>query len=95
MFKGLLEVNYRCRACGLDLARFDVADSPAFYLTIFWVVVVAGLAALTWYLVRTPYWVHLIIWPVLLMVLVLGTVRPLKAGIIAIGYAYRMGKIKL
>lgn len=95
VFKGVLAINFRCRACGLDLTRHDIGDGPALALVIFWSVAVLALAIAVEYAAAPSYWLHIILWPLLLMALILATVRPLKAGLIAIGYFYRMGKIRL
>jgi len=95
IFKGVLQVNFRCRACGLDLTRLDIGDGVAFGLILLWGVVLAGLGAVTEYAFAPSYWFHVMVWPTAYMALVFVTVRPIKAGLIALGYFYRVGKIRL
>jgi uncharacterized protein (DUF983 family) len=95
VFTGVLAVNFRCRACGLDLTRYDIGDAPASALVIAWVVLLTAIAAWTEFTFEPSYWLHVTLWPALLIVLIYPTVRPLKAWFIAMGYFYRMGKIRL
>lgn len=95
VFSGVLAINYRCRACGLDLTRYNIGDTPAAVLVGVWVIALAALAIWAEVAFDPSYWLHVLLWPALLMLLVYTTVRPLKAWFIATGYFYRMGKIRL
>lgn len=89
LFAGFLEVNETCPACGLDLRAHDSGDGPAVFL-IFIVGAVSVFAALMLEMAaEPPYWVHVVIWPVFVLGLTLGLLRPLKAKFIEIQYRRR------
>lgn len=89
LFSGFLEVNERCPVCGLDLRAHDSGDGPAVFV-IFIVGALSVIGALTLESVaEPPYWVHLVIWPVVVIGLTLGLLRPLKAKFIEIQYRRR------
>ena len=41
------------------------------------------------------YWLHVLLWPALFFIMFIATARPLKAGLVALGYFHRTGKIPL
>lgn len=95
LFDGLIKFAQRCRACGLEFTQFNVGDGPAAFLTlIVGGIVVIGAVALQ--LGATPpYWVHILIWPVVTLALVLGGLRIAKAWLLQSEYrtAAREGRI--
>ena len=86
LFDGLVKFAQRCRACGLDFTQFNVGDGPAAFLTLFvGGIVVIGAVALQ--LGATPpFWVHILIWPVVTLALVLGGLRITKAWLLQSEY---------
>jgi len=89
LFSGFLEVNERCPVCGLDLRAHDSGDGPAVFV-IFIVGALSVIGALTLESVaEPPYWVHLVVWPFVVIGLTLGLLRPLKAKFIEIQYRRR------
>ena len=95
IFKGVITVNFRCRACGLDLSRSDIGDGPALGVVAVLTVLISAVAIWTEITFKPDYWLHVLLWPTLLIGLSIAIIRPLKAAIIAIGYAYHSGKLKL
>jgi len=77
LFCGFLNVAPACGACGLDYSRFEAGDGPAVFVILIVGAIVAGGALLT------EVWFH----PVVL--LSLGMLRPLKAGLIVLQYKHR------
>lgn len=89
LFAGFLTVAERCGVCGLDLKKADAGDGPAVFV-IFIVGALAVLAAIlteVWF--EPPYWLHLVIWPVVILGSSLGLLRPLKALLIALQFKHR------
>jgi uncharacterized protein (DUF983 family) len=87
LFRGYLGMPERCAVCELDYDFADAGDGPAVFIILIvgMIVVVGALAVeLTW---QPPYWVHAALWLPLLLVLCLGTLRPLKGAMI--GQQYR------
>ena len=79
LFKGYLTVAPRCAACGLDYSGFAAGDGPAVFAILIVGAIVAGGALVLEATVQPPYWVHAVIWLPLILILTLGTLRPLKA----------------
>jgi len=89
LFDGFLTVKDRCDACGLDLRAHDTGDGPAVFvifivgaLSVFGALMLEALAA-------PPYWLHVAVWPFVVLGLTLGFLRPLKAKFIEIQYRRR------
>ncbi len=96
LFDSVIGFAPTCRACGLDYATFNVGDGPAAFLTlIVGAVVVAGAVTLELAL-SPPFWVHLLIWPIVTLGLVVGGLRVAKAMLLASEYrnAAREGRLK-
>lgn len=86
-----LAVVDKCEKCGLDLARNDSADGPAVFLIFILGFTIVPLALAFEYAFHPPLWVHAILWSVLILAIILFTLRPLKAYIIALQYKHRPG----
>jgi uncharacterized protein (DUF983 family) len=89
VFEGYLEVAPQCSVCGLKLAGNDTGDGPAFFIMLPLCIVTAVLALLLDKFVEPPIWVHMIIWPVFIALVVGYSLRPVKATMIALQYRYR------
>ena len=77
LFAGWTAFAPRCRACGLDFARYNVGDGPAAFLILIIGGLVVGLAIwleLAW---SPPWWLHVLLWPPLV---VAGTIWGLRLG---------------
>ncbi len=89
LFAGFLTVRPTCETCGLDFSRHDSGDGPA-VLIIFvlgFLIVVAALLVEAKY--EPPMWVHLVLWPPLILGGAMGMLRPLKGVMIALAYRRR------
>jgi uncharacterized protein (DUF983 family) len=89
LFDGLLSVAPRCAACGLDLRTQDAGDGPTVFVVLVLGAVVVVLAAFVEFTFDPPAWVHLLLWPPLVIGGAIGMLRPLKAGFIALQYRHR------
>ena len=72
----------RCRACGLDIARFNVGDGPAAFLILIIGAVVTGLAIWLQLAADPPWWLHVILWLPLTIAGVIGGLRMAKAALL-------------
>ena len=84
-----LDLKDTCDQCGLDLAKNDSGDGPAVLMTFilgFSVIPMALIADAIW---TVPLWVHATLWPLIMLVMTLGMLKPLKAYIIALQYKHR------
>ena len=86
LFDGFLKVAGRCSACGLDLTKQDSGDGPAVIVIFLLGALVVPLALLLEFKVEPPLWVHLMIWPVVVLGGALAMLRPLKGLMIALQY---------
>jgi len=89
LFHGFLELAKACSACGLDYSTFQAGDGPAVFVILIVGAIVAGGALITEVAFHPPYWVHAAIWGPMIVVLSLGLLRPLKAGLIVLQYKHR------
>ncbi|MEM7650745.1 MAG: DUF983 domain-containing protein [Pseudomonadota bacterium] len=84
-----LDLRNNCSECGLDFTKNDSADGPAMFLIFilgFSLVPIALIvdAAYGW-----PLWFHGLVWGALALLLTVGSLRPLKAYVIALQFKHR------
>lgn len=93
LYKPGINLNLRdyCESCGLDLSKSDSADGPAVFLIFVLGFALVPLALLFEIVFAPPLWVHAVLWGSLALVITLGTLRPLKAYIIALQFRHRPG----
>lgn len=92
LFEGVAQFAPRCRACGLDLSRFNVGDGPAAFLTLIIGGLIVGLALWLEIAVTPPFWVHALLWIPLTFVLVIYGLRVAKAALLASEYRNKAGE---
>ena len=88
LFKSFYELHDTCPNCGLDLSKCDSADGPAVFLIFILGFLLVPLALLFEVYVEPPLWVHAVIWSIMTFGLTIGSLRPLKAYIIALQYKH-------
>jgi uncharacterized protein (DUF983 family) len=82
----------RCRACGLDFARFNVGDGPAAFLTLIIGALVTGMALWLEVAVHPPFWVHIVLWVPITAAAVVWGLRAGKAALLAAEYQRNAGE---
>jgi len=87
LFRGILTVAERCSVCDLDLSRHDSGDGPAVFVIFILGALIVPLALVLETRLEPPVWVHLLIWPPVIVVLAIALLRPMKATLVA--YHYR------
>ena len=95
LFAGWIKFAERCRACGLDLAQFNVGDGPAAFLTLILGTIVVALAIALELTLHPPLWVHMLIWIPVTLAGVVASLRLAKGALLAAEYrnAAREGRI--
>jgi uncharacterized protein (DUF983 family) len=88
LFSGLVTFAPRCRACGLDFAKFNVGDGAAAFLIFFVGVIVIGLAMWLELSRSPPWWVHALLWGPLSLVLTLLFLRYAKTLLLTLEYRH-------
>lgn len=86
-----LKLKDSCDVCGLNLAKNDSADGPAVFLIFILGFLLVPLALLFENMFAPPLWVHAVLWGTLAIVLTVGSLRYIKAYIIALQYKHRPG----
>mgnify|MGYP001478580252 CR=1 FL=1 len=89
LFQGYLTVRERCEACGLDLRKADSGDGPAVFIIFILGFLVVPIALWVEAAFEPAMWVHMVIWPVVILGLALGLLRPMKATMIALQFRHR------
>ncbi len=86
LYAGLLAVAESCTVCGLDFSPHDSGDGPAVFVILILGAVTVALAFLLETLATPPIWVHMAVWPPVVVVLALLMLRPAKGLLIALHY---------
>jgi uncharacterized protein (DUF983 family) len=89
LFRGVLTLNERCPACGLDLSAEDAGDGPAVFVIFALGILVIPLVFLLEMRVEPPLWVHAVLWPPVVVGLAILLLRPLKGVLVALQYRHR------
>ena len=84
-----LDLRERCDNCGLDFSKNDSADGPAVFLIFILGFALVPLALILDAALGPPLWVHAILWSIIGIGATVGSLRPLKAYIIALQYKHR------
>lgn len=92
LYAGFLQVAERCGHCGLDLKKEDSGDGAAAFLIFFIGAIVVGLAFKLEFSAEPPFWVHLLLWPPVIVGLIVITAPPAKAWLIAQQYRHKSGE---
>ncbi len=79
----------RCPVCDLDLEKEDSGDGPAVFIVFILGFLVVPLALLFEAKVGPPMWLHVAIWPALILGTALGLLRPVKGVLIALQCRHR------
>ena len=89
LFAGYLEVASSCNACGLDYTGHDAADGPVVPIMLIVGFLSAGGALWLELTYHPSIWLHLIIWPPVILLLSLALLRPFKALFIGAQFKFR------
>lgn len=89
LYDGLLKVRDRCESCDLNLAAADTGDGPIIFIVFIVGAIVVGSALWTELEFSPPMWVHVVLWPPLVLGLSLVLLRFLKSLLIALQFKHR------
>lgn len=89
LFRGFLDVEDRCPACGLGLGGHDAGDGPAVLAIFILGFAVVGLALFVELAYGPPLWVHIALWTPFVLGGTIGLLRPLKGITVALQYRFR------
>ena len=83
LYSGLLQVAKSCIECELDFSPHDSGDGPAVFVIFILGILVVPLALGLEAALAPPTWVHLVIWPPVIITLAIVLLRPMKAILVA------------
>ena len=89
LFDGFLTVAKSCEVCGVDLEKADSGDGPAVFIIFILGFLVVPLALLLEAKAEPPMWVHLSIWPAVILGGAIALLRPLKGLMIALQFKHK------
>lgn len=89
LYDGFIKVRDRCESCGLNLAAADTGDGPVAFIVLIVGGIVVSLALWTELEYAPPMWVHVALWPPLVLGLSLLLLRFLKSLLIALQFKHR------
>jgi uncharacterized protein (DUF983 family) len=89
LFDGFLKTVKNCPVCGADLQKADSGDGPAVFIIFILGFLVVPLALLLEAKVEPPMWVHLAIWPAVILGGSIGLLQPLKGLMIALQFRHK------
>ena len=89
LFDGFLTVAAQCSVCGLDLKKADSGDGPAVFIIFILGFLVVPLALWFESSFAPPMWLHMAIWPVVILGGALALLRPMKGVMIALQYRHK------
>lgn len=84
LFSGFLTVKPQCSACQMPFNFEDSGDGPAIFIVMGLSLIVMGLALWLEFTYFPPWWVHLLLWPALILALGLPMLRMLKGVLISL-----------
>ena len=95
LFAGWIKFADCCDACGLDFRSFNVGDGAAAFLILILGAIMAAAAIVVELRFSPPFWVHMILWPPILLVLTILSLRASKGVLLALEFrhAAREGRI--
>ncbi|RZJ96139.1 MAG: DUF983 domain-containing protein [Brevundimonas sp.] len=84
LFSGFLKVVDRCAVCGFDFTRLNTGDGAAVFIMQIAGAPVVFTALYVEIAYSPPIWLHLVVWPPLVLVLALALMRPGKGVMVAL-----------
>ena len=94
MFRAYLKFKERCEACEADLTIADVGDGASFFVMWAALILVAPAAMIFELTVRPPTWVHVLIWPPIIIIVCMVLLPPFKATLFALQWRHSAGQAK-
>lgn len=84
-----MTVRDSCDQCGMKLSAHDSGDGPAVFLIFVLGFLLVPLAIFFEWAFAPPLWAHAVISGAIALGITLGSLRPLKAYVIALQYKHR------
>jgi uncharacterized protein (DUF983 family) len=88
LFAGWVKFAERCPNCGLDFRSFNVGDGAAAFLILILGAIMAASAIVVELRFSPPFWVHIILWPPILLGLTILSLRASKGVLLALEFRH-------
>jgi uncharacterized protein (DUF983 family) len=95
VFQGYLKFKERCEACDADLTVADTGDGASFFVMFVALIFIAPTAMFVELAFSPPRWVHLIVWPPIIVVFCMILLRPFKATLFALQWKHKAGQAQI
>ena len=90
MFRAFLKVADRCPACSEELHHQRADDFPAYIVIVLVGHIVVPLVLEVEILFSPPYWLHMALWPAVVVALGLALLQPVKGAIVGLQWVLGM-----
>jgi len=90
LFRAFLKVAEQCPACGEELHHQRADDFPAYIVIVLLGHIVVPLVLEVEILFSPPYWVHMALWPAVVIGLGLALLQPVKGAIVGLQWVLGM-----
>ena len=88
LFSGWVKFAERCSNCGLDFKSFNVGDGAAAFLILILGAITAAAAIIVELKFSPPFWLHIVLWPPIVLVLTVLSLRASKGVLLALEYRH-------
>lgn len=95
LFRGLLSLREACESCGFDFKAADSGDGPAVFVILILGALLAPLVFWVEFALTPPFWLHLVLWPPLVIGVALAMLRPLKGVMIALQFHHQAAEHRI
>ena len=90
LFRAYLKVADQCPVCGEELHHHRADDFPAYIVIVIVGHILVPLVFVVENHLAPPYWLHMMLWPVLTAGLALALLQPVKGAIVGLQWAVGM-----
>jgi uncharacterized protein (DUF983 family) len=92
LLAGFLKPAKACSSCGLDFQIADSGDGPVAFIVLILGALVIPFVFWVEFHFNPPFWVHLVIWPPVVLLGTMAMMRPAKGLLIALHLHNRAGE---
>jgi uncharacterized protein (DUF983 family) len=90
LFRAYLKVADQCPVCGEEMHHHRADDFPAYIVIVIVGHVLVPLVLAVESHLAPPYWLHMMLWPVVTAALALALLQPVKGAIVGLQWAVGM-----
>ena len=95
LYAGVLKVTPRCAVCGLSFEERDEGDGPTVFIIMGLGFLILGAALFVELNYAPPTWVHIMLWPPLILLLGLPAIRIAKGVLMSLQYHHNASEGRL